>query len=134
MDRYPTQERIDWIMDTQASGKATDPAQIMLVVAGSAYVRDVEAAFDGISAGNLQAMKKVYEDILEQLKDLVKQTHKNLDRSSRQRVMTQITMVRRGVTVPSSLFVVCRRRTLSLTVMLCVCLCHRRTRTRAMSC
>ena len=92
MERFPKQTRINWIMDKNAAGKPADPAQVMLVVAGTAMVRDVESAFDNMSVGDTKAMTKVYESILEELKELVKQTHKPLDRANRQRVMTQITM------------------------------------------
>jgi dynein heavy chain len=102
MVRFPTQDRIVWLMDKNEKGKPTDPAQVMLVVAGTAYVKDVEGAFDSIEVGDADGMKKVYEGILEQLKDLVKQTHKNLDRGTRQRCVR-----RRVPTVVHTCFCVC---------------------------
>jgi dynein heavy chain, axonemal len=92
MDRFQKQERIAWIMDKTEAGKPTDPAQIMLVVAGTGFVRDVETAFDNMLVGEAKAMSGVYDNIVRELKELVKQTHKPLDRANRQRVMTQITM------------------------------------------
>ena len=92
MERFPKQARINWIMDKTEAGKPSDPAQVMLVVAGTAFVHDVEAAFDAMMVGDVKAMSKVYDEILVELKELVKQTHKSLDRTNRQRVMTQITM------------------------------------------
>ena len=93
LNRFPSQSRIDWIMQTRDKSETPlDPSQIMLLVAGTFYVREVEESFKKLECGDSEAMKHEVAHIKENLADLIRLTRKPLQKNVRQRIMNLITM------------------------------------------
>ena len=96
LKRFPTQGRIDWLMQRDDDGDPMDPAQITLLVSGARYVSEVEDTFKKIEGGDKDAMKKMYEHQVGQLNDLIRLTQGKLEKNERQRVMCMITLDAHG--------------------------------------
>jgi len=91
--RLEKQERIEWLMHRRSyDAEAEDAAQIGLLLAGTQYVLQTEAAFDRLEAGDSTAMQGHHKLVVEQLQDLIKLTRTKISKADRRRVMNMITM------------------------------------------
>eukprot|EP01033_Poteriospumella_lacustris_P002495 gene2501-1816_t len=96
VERYRSMSRGDWLMHKKPAPNpkedASDPAQIILLTLAIYYVEEVEQSFRDIQGGNPKALKEYSEKQVEQLKDLIRLTQTQLNKSDRTRVMVCITM------------------------------------------
>ena len=94
--RRPTQKRVDWLINREPDGKPSDPAQLSLLVSGMEYVNNVERSFEGIAAGDPDALIKCEKLASDELSELVRLTQTNLSKADRTRVMCMITLDAHG--------------------------------------
>ncbi len=91
--RLEKQDRIEWLMHRRSyDDEAEDAAQIGLLLAGTQYVLQTEAAFDKLEAGDSTAMEAHHKLVVSQLQDLIKLTRTKISKADRRRVMNMITM------------------------------------------
>lgn len=94
--RYSSMSRNDWLMHKKPAPNpkedASDPAQIILLTMAIYYVEEVEQSFRDMQGGNPKGLKEYSEKQVEQLKDLIRLTQTQLNKSDRTRVMVCITM------------------------------------------
>jgi dynein heavy chain len=94
--RYAAMPRGEWLMHKKPapnpSDDSSDPAQIILITLAVYYVKEVETAFEDMGRGKKDAMKKYSEMQVGQLKELIRLTQTNLNKSDRTRIMVCITM------------------------------------------
>ena len=91
--RLAKQDRIEWLMHRRSyDTEAEDAAQIGLLLAGTQYVLQTEAAFDKLEAGDSTAMQQHHKLVVSQLQDLIKLTRTKISKADRRRVMNMITM------------------------------------------
>ncbi|CAD7704939.1 unnamed protein product [Ostreobium quekettii] len=84
VEDYPSKDRDKWIFDW--------PSQIILVVNQIFWVQEVEEAFEELSNGKKDAMKKYNEFQMQQLTKLIEVTRGDLAKADRQKVMSMITI------------------------------------------
>ena len=89
--RYPSQDRHKWAVHC-VDDVPLDPAQIMILVAGVEFVRNVEESMSAMKSGDLMAMKVQHETQQQQLSKLIELTQTDLSGPLRQRIMTMITL------------------------------------------
>ena len=121
--RLATQDRGQWLMDRHADKRASDPAQITLLVTGMeckqrgerrlvtplrmvesfptaspcADVKMVEAAFTNMESGvDPDGLKKALQKSIDDLSALIRLTQSNLSKSDRTRIMCMITLDAHG--------------------------------------
>lgn len=88
INRLSTQDRGQWLMDRFPDKRASDPAQITLLVTGMEYVKMVDAALTRLETGqDRDALKKALEKSVEDLSALIRLTQSNLSKSDRTRIM-----------------------------------------------
>lgn len=88
LKRLTTQDRGQWLMDRHADKRASDPAQITLLVTGMEYVKMVEGAFTRMESGqDSQALQKALQKSVDDLSALIRLTQSNLSKSDRTRIM-----------------------------------------------
>ena len=88
LKRLTTQDRGQWLMDRHEDKRASDPAQITLLVTGMEYVKMVEAAFTRMESGqDPQALQKALQKSVDDLSALIRLTQSNLSKSDRTRIM-----------------------------------------------
>ena len=91
--RYPTMDRHKWVNYTaKGSPFPEDAAQIILLVAGMYYVKEVEHTMVKYSSGDKTAMDQQLKLIIDQLRALVSLTRTKLKSGERKRVMCMITL------------------------------------------
>ena len=90
--RYPTQDRVEWLLHQGANKEPQDAAQLALLTSGMFYVKEVYKVFEDMSSGNKNAMKDYSEKVIEQLGKLIVKTRTKLVKRDRTRVMCMITM------------------------------------------
>lgn len=76
----------------KVEGRASDAAQIALLVASMQYVIEVEAAMERFAKGELDAMQTYSQMQLQQLNSLIRLTQRDLTKADRQRIMSLITL------------------------------------------
>ena len=92
VDRYPTQDRIQWLMNSE-NDEPTDPAQVVLLCSAVFYVQEVEQVFRALKGGAKQAMGDYSGKQIKQLEALIRLTQKDgLQKRDRKRIMCMITL------------------------------------------
>ena len=81
---YDTRPRKDWLFDHLA--------QIVIVTTQIKWTATTEAAFDGMQAGDKNALKADWDKLVEMLSDLIKLVQGDLDPLQRRKIMNMITM------------------------------------------
>ncbi len=95
LERYPTQERVDWLLARSKTGAQRGPAdaaQVAIVIAAVLFAGKVERAFKELEKGKDGAMKELIDAQQRALGDLIRLTRTELSRGDRTRVMALITM------------------------------------------
>ena len=96
LKRYPTQPRVNWLLDVGGGNEPKDPAQIALLVTAVYYVKEVFQVFKDIENGDEGALKKYNKKQIDQLGALIEKTRTDLNKRDRRRVMTTITLDAHG--------------------------------------
>ncbi|OQR84958.1 dynein heavy chain [Achlya hypogyna] len=90
--RYPTLNRIEWLSARTPDGAFLDPAQVVLLVAGIEYVKQVEIALQAMQKAHETALVELLEVVTIQLQELIKLTRTALSDDARMRIMCLITL------------------------------------------
>lgn len=90
--RYPTQNRIEWLMKKDAKEDPVDPAQIALLVSHMDFVMGVEKALFNYSKGDKLSVSNYFDSCKQQLASLISLTQTMLTKGDRQRIMCMITL------------------------------------------